>query len=181
MIHLFNYKDPRAIIFDKFRSIEEHADHPLASNYTQAQFRLHEQSQLCYYQDGDKDPTLFSTIYRRSWWPEGAYRVLNRTWQYPRVEKMERDFHDHHYEMLFSQIKWCEAQPNFKIAFISRQKNHRMFEFGMKLLRKRGVVFEQGPKVWVCQGKEEDCHQQVLCYGNLSVFNDWWKPPEVRK
>jgi len=179
MIHLFDCKDPRSAIFDKFRSIEEHADHPLASNYTKERFRLEEQAQLCYHQDGEKDPNLFSTIYRRDWWPEGAFRVLNRTWQYPRVEKTEKDFHDYHYEMLFSQVKWCAAQPNFKVAFISRQKNHRMFEFGIKLLKRRGVVFEQGPKVWVCKGQEHDCHQQVLCYGDLSVFDNWWKPPEI--
>lgn len=175
MIELFDHSDDRAKIFDYYRDLEAKSDSPLASNYNTKNFILSEQSILSYYKkDIDSDPSTFSTIYRRNWWPQGCYRIINRMWQYPRNKKIKGDVGQHVYHMIQSQIHWCLEQEDFRLAFISRQNVNRLYDRFIIGLDKLNLSFEKGPKIWVCKGSSQDCFQNILYYGDSSILDNWY-------
>lgn len=176
MIENFVPTDSRRTIFEHYKDIQTSIPSRLVLNYSKW-FNLDDQEMLTMYRlDKSLDPSIFSTIYRRDWWPIGSYRILNRIWQYPRVTKVEKTINDGLYEMIDAQLSWCKSQPNFKVAIISRNKNTRLFNKMQSDLELKGLSFYQGKKLWVCEGSEADCHQQILYYGDATVFNEWRLP-----
>jgi len=176
MIENFTPSDARRHIFEHYKTIQSTIPSKLALNYSKW-FNLDEQETLTYYKKSvDADPSIFSTIYRRNWWPTGAYRILNRTWQYPRVTAMEKTINDGLYDMIESQLEWCRQQPNFSVAIITRNKNKRLFNKMQADLKQRGIDFFIGKKIWVCEGAEDDCYQHVLYYGNKDTIDQWSLP-----
>lgn len=178
MIKFFAHDSTLAAKFNYYKSIEHSSNHVLSENYSDENFVLNEQTILCFYQlDEMSEPSLFSTIYRRDWWPDGCYRIINRIWQYPRNRyHMKNNVNDHVYEMIIEQIKWCQKLPNFRTAFISRQRVNRLYDKFSQTLKTYGYDFIVGPKLWVCKGSCNDCYQKVLYYGDNSVFNNWYTP-----
>lgn len=176
MIENFVPTDTRRTIFEQYKDIQSTIPSRLVLNYSKW-FNLDEQEMLTMYKHtAFSEPTIFSTIYRRHWWPIGAYRILNRVWQYPRVTKVEKTINDGLYEMIEYQINWCKKQPEFKVAIISRNKNNRLFDKMQSDLKSKGLTFSQGKKLWLCEGSEADCLQQILYHGDASVFEDWRLP-----
>lgn len=177
MVELFDSRDPRRYIFEHYKKIQSNLPSKLALNYSDERFNLDEQEILTYFKKSPtQDPTIFSTVYRREWWPEGSYRILNRTWQYPRVTVVQKTINDGLYEMVSEQISWCKKQPNFRIAIITRNKNKRLFFKMIKDLKKINLDFFIGENIWVCEGTALDCYQHVLYYGDKSVLKEWNKP-----
>lgn len=176
MIENFVPTDPRRTIFEQYKDIQSTTPSRLVLNYSKW-FNLDEQEMLTMYRHtASTNPTIFSTIYRRDWWPIGSYRILNRVWQYPRVTKVEKTINDGLYEMIEHQLTWCKQQPEFKVAIISRNKNTRLFDKMQLDLSYRGLEFSQYEKLWVCEGSEADCLQQILYHGDSSVFEHWNLP-----
>ena len=176
MIENFIPTDSRRTIFEKYKNIQASVPSKLMLNYGKW-FNLDEQEMLTMYKPNEfSEPSIFSSIYRRDWWPVGAYRILNRTWQYPRVTKVEKTINDGLYEMIDAQLNWCKAQPNFKVAIISRNKNTRLFNKMQSDLALKGLSFYQGKKLWVCEGSESNCLQQILYFGDATVFDEWRLP-----
>jgi hypothetical protein len=179
MIKIFPPSDSLALLFDNYRQIEASSNHKFSNNYNNENFSLVEQTALTFFKKSENsEPSIFSTIYRRDWWPVGVYRVLNRTWQHPRVTKTEKNINNGLYEMLISQIEWCKTLPDFRTAIISRQVNHRLFLKMIKDLKIKNYHFNIGPKIWVCKGNEYDCLQDTMFYGDQLAFQEWWCPNE---
>jgi hypothetical protein len=106
MIENFIPTDSRRIIFEKYKNIQASVPSKLMLNYGKW-FNLDEQEMLTMYKPNEfSEPSIFSSIYRRDWWPVGAYRILNRTWQYPRVTKVEKTINNGLYEMIDAQLNW---------------------------------------------------------------------------
>jgi hypothetical protein len=163
-------------IFDKYRNLEASSDSKLSINYSKY-FKLNEQLMLSFYQDNNSEPSIFSSIYRKEFWPAGCYRILNRTWQYPRVKRIEKTINLNLYEMITNQLLWCKSQKDFRLAFISRQKNNRLFNKMISDLKEyKNLEFKIGPKLWMCKGNNFDCYQHIMYYGDSNVFEEWWRP-----
>lgn len=176
MIENFTPDDPRRKIFEHYKTIQANIPSKLALNYSQW-FDLDQQLVLSYYRkDQDSDPTIFSTIFRRDWWPVGTYRILNRTWQYPRVTKVEKSINRGLYDMIEAQLEWCRSQPDFRAAIVTRNKNKRLFIKMLEDLKLRNLDFKQGGKIWVCEGADVDCYQHVMYYGDTDSIDGWSLP-----
>jgi hypothetical protein len=175
MLFLFDHNDPLVSVFDKYRHIQENSGTRLSINYSKGYFAPEEQSVFSFYVNeiDSTEPSLFSTICKRDSWPSGVYRILNRTWQYPRVTRVEKTIHEGLYDMVEEQVKWCKQQPDFRAAIITRSRNVRLFERMRKDLLQRDLEFHYGGKVWVCSGSAEDCYQHVLYYGDDEIFKEW--------
>jgi len=176
MLKLFNYTDPLTLKFDYFRQIESLGNSRLAKNYSPSNFVLSEQAMLSFYQKNESmNPSLFSSIFRRDWWPKGCYRILNRVFQYPRNQRIKKDLGDHVYQMIVEQAKWCQQQPDFRMAFISRQNMNKLFDVMTNTLnQKHNLNFKNGPNIWVCKGSCDDCYQSIIYLGDDSVFQEWY-------
>jgi len=78
MIRIFSATDELISVFDQYRKQQELSGDKLSSNFKLENFRYADQEVFTIgYKDNN--PYLFSTIFRRPWWPHGAYRILNRT------------------------------------------------------------------------------------------------------
>ena len=177
MLFLFEHQDSRAEIFDRYRQIEAVSDSRLAKNYNKKNFKLNEQLVLSYYQkDDSSEPSIFSTVYRKDFWPSGVYRILNRTWQYPRVTRIEKTINDGLYEMILTQLEWCKKQSDFKTAIITRSKNSQLFKKFQEDLKSKDCEFFYAGKFCVCEGDKSDCLQHILYHGDRGVFDRWPTP-----
>ena len=122
-------------------------------------------------------PYLFSTIFRRDWWPEGCYRILNRTWKQEKQFHISKAIDPLFLEMVQDQLKWLIENKNFKTGIISREHNSRntllnvknylnTYEYKFNLLDTR---------VKMCDGPDCHCLQDILYTGNNGVFKKWNK------
>ncbi len=146
----------------------------LVSNYTLENFNYNEQTAFSIGYKNNS-PFLFSTIFRRQWWPEGAYRILNRTWKLERQDHISRGIDPIFRYMVEDQIDWLKSNTNYKAAFISREKNSRNTLFNvMDELNIGKYKFDfYDDRVWVCEGSEEYCLQNILYTGDMKVFLKW--------
>jgi hypothetical protein len=175
MIAIFLPSDQKRKTFENYNKKHLEINFRLKKNYQTENFNLDDQCVLTYYKkDISSDPTIFSTIYRRNWWPVGVYRILNRVWQYPRVTKLEKSINDGLYEMIQAQLEWCLNRVDFKTAIITRYKNKRLFDKIQKDLANRSIFFQKSKKrIWVSNEMSLESCQDVLYYGDQSVIEKW--------
>ena len=123
----------------------------------------------------DKKPYLFSTIFRRDWWPIGCYRILNRTWKLSRQHHISKEIDPLFKEMVENQTTWLYKNLDPTAVFISREHNSRNTlinvrdylntgEYKFTLLEER-IQVSQGNPVLACQ--------DILFTGNVKVFKSW--------
>lgn len=161
--------------FDKARKkLLELDNDKLIENYLQQNFNYADQTAFSIgYKNSE--PYLFSTIFRRDWWPDDCYRILNRTWKLNRQDHVSKKIDVVFREMVESQIKWLNKNTNVVTTFISREHNSRntlinvrnnlnMGEFEFTLLKER---------IRVSEGPEEQACQDILYAGSDKVFKKW--------
>jgi hypothetical protein len=123
----------------------------------------------------DTSPYLFSTIFRRDWWPLGCYRILNRTWKLNRQNHISKQIDPLFKEMVENQTAWLYKNLNPTTVFISREHNSRNTlinvrdylntgEYGFTLLEER-IRVSQGDPALACQ--------DILFTGESKVFKSW--------
>lgn len=171
----FSPTDPLAELFEEYRrkELEESSKHTLVNNYQYANFELRKQQQLTiYYENGQ--PTMFSTVFRRSWWLPGTYRITNRTWKIPRTTEFNKKIYEGIYATTLSQLAWCYEQPGFRAAFMTREGNDRILRAIAKGMRQRGNETHEGFRIWTCySGTEEDCYQYAILWGDPDIVAEW--------
>lgn len=171
-VFTFSPNDPMAELFEEYRLKELEFNHSLVENYQNDNFQLTEQEQLTmYFENGV--PTMFSTIFRRSWWLPGCYRVLNRVWKIPRTKEFNKKVYEGTYASTISQVEWCKQQPGFRAAIITRQNNNRILRAMEAELANRGYPFDNNHKLWICQGERSTCYQHASIYGDLTILEEW--------
>lgn len=168
----FSPTEPLALLFEEGRRIEMELDHHLRDNYRPGNFELGEQEQLTiYFENGS--PSMYSSIYRRDWWPEGCYRILNRTWKYPRTTEFNKKIYAGIYASTISQLEWCLKQPTFRSAVMTVAVNKRLLRGIAEGIAPMGYNFTHGHKLWMCKGTSEQCYQHAIIYGDSLVEQEW--------
>jgi hypothetical protein len=148
----------------------------IIENYKIENFNYQEQTAFSIGYKNNK-PYLFSTIFRRARWPEGCYRILNRTWKLNRQDHISKEIDPLFKEMVEHQIHWLNNNVEYRTIFISREHNSRNTlinvrdylntgEFEFTLLEGLIRVSAGDPKV-ACQ--------DILFTGESEVFNEWPK------
>jgi hypothetical protein len=176
MIKIFFQDDPLIKVFDHYRDLQENAGDKLSENYQLKNFSYKEQEVFTIgYKDND--PHIFSTIFRRPWWPPGAYRILNRMWKVSRQEHIAKTVDLTFIEMVEKQIDWLKENKDFTVAFMSREHDSKntLENFAQHLNKLSDNyqfnVFEN--RVWVCEGSAEHCFQDILYTGDKRVLDSW--------
>lgn len=174
MIKTFDITDSLIELFDQERIKQSLRDDKLSSNYSKENFVFAEQESFSI---GYKDqtPYLFSTIFRRDWWPAGAYRIMNRTWKTERQDNVSKKIDPMFLEMMESQVEWLRNNRDFKLAIITREHDARNTLLQVKSeLNTRGNNFDLFEnRVWVCNGAPEHCFQDILYTGDSSILTAW--------
>ena len=174
MIRLFSHEDDLISVFDEYRKQQELAGDKLSENFKLENFPYADQEVFTI---GYKDntPYIFSTIFRRPWWPVGAYRILNRTWKVSRQEHVSKDIDPLFLEMVEAQVSWLTKNRPMRVAFISREHDSRNTLTNVREhLNTRGnniKLFHN--RVWVCDGTPDSCLQDILYTGDSKVLTSW--------
>ncbi len=175
MIKTFNIDDPLISIFENFRKEQESRNDPLSYNYSRLNFNFSEQEAFSIgYKNNN--PFLFSTIFRRAQWPLGAYRILNRTWKVERQTHLSKSVDQLFLDMIQCQISWLkENREDFKIAIITREHNSRntLTSLAQSLNIGNDKFQLYNKRVWVCNGPEKNCFQDILYTGDSKVLETW--------
>jgi hypothetical protein len=175
MIHTFKLDDPLISTFESFRKEQEFRNDKLSHNYSALNFNFLEQEAFSI---GYKNniPFLFSTIFRRTSWPEGAYRILNRTWKADRQFHVSKSIDQIFLDMIDHQHNWLkENKTDFKIAFISREHNSRntLTNLAESLNTHGNEFYLYENRVWMCNGPQENCFQDILYTGDVNILKQW--------
>lgn len=174
-IILFDQSAPQITEFDTHRLIVENSNHKLSKNYRAQDFVYAEQE---IFSIGYKNniPYLFSSIYRRPWWPLGTYRILNRLWKNGEDKFTNKDIDDIYIDMISAQLTWLnDNRTDFQTAIISRNGDeNKMLSMLATKLNTSNLDFKiYKDKVWTCKGSADDCLQTVLYYGNEEALALW--------
>jgi hypothetical protein len=164
-------------LFDELREKRfQDRNHKLWKNYSREEISKYSGSiayTICF--DNNDHPEMCSTISQRDCWPQGAYRILNRLWKnsnllnYPVV--MSPSFGS----SANSQVEWLKQNTNFRMYFISRQKDNwekwciRMFKkhYGLEFLT-------DDYKYLTCPNLcDSTCWQKIIFNGDPIVLEEW--------
>lgn len=124
----------------------------------------------------NNEPFLFSSIYRRSYWPVGCYRILNRLWKVDSDSAVNTNIDKLYTIMIAHQLTWLkENKKDFKTAIITRNRNSKhTLELLSKHVNEIGLDFNvYNKKIRVCKGDDYNCLQDVLFYGNKELLDSW--------
>lgn len=174
-IILFDHNDARIQEFDLHRLSVANSGHRFSSNYSSKDFVYKEQLVFSIGYKNDV-PHLFSTVYRRSWWPVGTYRILNRLWKNSLDNAINKDIDDIYIDMISAQLSWLKInQQDFQTAVISRNGiENKMLSMLAGKLNNADLDFKiYKNRVWMCKGEAKDCLQTVLYYGNEETLRLW--------
>lgn len=174
MIKTFCMNDPLIKEFETGRQIQELRDDYFSTNYTLDNFKFEDQTAFSIGYKNNK-PYLFSTIFRRPWWPLGVYRILNRTWKISRQDNLSKAIDPIFLDMVDSQLAWLRDNSNFEVAIISREHNSRNTLINVRdLLNIRGHKFSlHDSRIWVCKGPSDNCFQDILYTGKGEIVSTW--------
>lgn len=166
------------------RELEFHSrvDKKLSANYAHKNMDI--DSQIAFsigYRNDIDSPFALSSIYRRNTWPEGAYRILNRSWKPLGEEdtsvtlRLDALWTD----MIDSQIEWLQNnRPDYTASIISREHNAR--NSLTNLIKRIHAVSHNrftlcDERVWLCENRNnpESCYQDFIYTGNDEVIAKW--------
>lgn len=149
--------------------------HYLASNYYENNLDIDNQ-EIFTIALKNKNPFLFSSIYRRDYWPSGCYRILNRLGKIHIDSTPNKTIDECFLAMIQKQIEWlAENKIDFKTAIISRNNNSKLMFHNLSIeLMKINLPFHlYENKIWVCKGDKKSCFQNILYYGNKNLLDTW--------
>jgi hypothetical protein len=124
----------------------------------------------------DEIPVVCSTIASKNIWPQGVYRIYNRTWKPTRrKESIHRGVTPEMALTGKSQIKWLEENTDCKLYFFSREtKNWRTWSI-RSLKRDHEMEFLDGEHEYLtCENKDDPkCWQTMIYNGDSSLLKNW--------
>ena len=174
-IILFDHSDAPMEEFDLHRLLVTNGGHRLSRNYSSKQFVYKEQEVFSIGYKNDV-PHLFSTVYRRDWWPIGTYRILNRLWKTSVDNFTNKDIDDIYIDMISAQLSWLKTnRQDFQTAVISRNgSENKMLSMLAIKLNNANLDFKiYKDRVWVCKGTADACLQTILYHGNEEPLHLW--------
>jgi hypothetical protein len=174
MIKTFDINNPLIKEFEEGRKLQENRGDYFSSNYSLDNFVFNDQTAFSIGYKNNK-PYLFSTIFRRPSWPQGAYRILNRTWKTNRQTNISKAIDSIFLDMVDSQLDWLTKKSDFEVAIISREHNSINTLTNVRdLLNMRGHAFcLHSSRIWVCNGLANNCFQDILYTGKSEIISTW--------
>lgn len=176
MIVTFNHTDTELLsVFETSRKkLISMYSGKLIENYKVENFNYQEQTAFSIGYKNNK-PYLFSTVFRRNLWPEGCYRILNRTWKLNRQNHISKEIDPLFKEMVESQIHWLNKNLNPTTVFISREHNSRNTLINVQDYLNTGefefILLEE--LIRVSKGDPKVACQNILFAGKSEVFKEW--------
>ena len=152
--------------FDSARLQIAASDHPLSINYRD---RFNESEIIAYSMSCSTDTVyLCSSIARKSYWPTGVYRVLNRVFKPVPTDVFTKRIESFWVDMALQQVEFCKTLPDFRSAIISRKLGYKKALGRLKLyINERGVDCDVWDSdIWVCNDyNNPECQQNILSFG----------------
>lgn len=124
----------------------------------------------------DDTPIFCSSILERKIWPPGVFRIMNRYWRIGNNHTLLKTISQGSGEMTISQLEWVYRQPNFELAFISRQSDYWQSFIAKEYYQKYGLKFEidNHNKYLTCDNiKDSTCWQKIIYQGNSNILSQW--------
>jgi hypothetical protein len=153
-------------VFDQERDKISQSTHPLAANYS-TWFDKNEIIAYTMSHDGN-NVFLCSTIGRKSHWPIGVYRILNRLFKGEPVDIVTKHIGHVWMDHVEEQIKFLQSVPGFRTAIISRKQGYKrtLRKFQLELLERNLQFTIASNPIWVCNDYHNpECLQDILYYG----------------
>lgn len=122
------------------------------------------------------NPELCSSIAKRDCWPEGAYRIMNRTWKHSNRIAYPRKMSPSFGFTARSQQEWLEKNTDYQLMFISRQTNNwQQFTIDSYRQPPYDIIFKKDNYKYLTCPNECDatCWQSIIYQGNDSLLLDW--------
>jgi hypothetical protein len=174
MINTYTWTQDSALQlrFDLARETIARSNHPLANNY-QCNFNSSEiiaYSMSC----TDREVYLCSSIARKSYWPQGVYRVLNRVFKPVPKDVFTKSIEDFWTDQVVQQLEFCKTLSDFKTAIVSRKLGYkRTLSHLQNYLALRNIVATVWAQpVWVCDDYHNpECQQNILAIGPHTADN----------
>jgi len=127
----------------------------------------------------ENQPEICSSLISRPCWPEGVYRIMNRTWKQvnrkDRLSKLTPPFG----AATLSQISWLKENTNCKMFFISRESEKWVDWIIEKFKVQYQLDFKTDPyKYLTCPNEcDETCWQRIIYIGDTNVLTEWKRRP----
>jgi hypothetical protein len=164
-------------IFDDLRQ-KQYADtaHPLYANYTKDSFNECERISITF---DDDIPICCASIIKRTCWPDGVYRILNRFWKVNEERlnllntstRMQRVS-----DCIKSQQEYCFKHFKAELVFISRQEDNWQKFLIHSIKNNTGYTWNFDEfKYQTCNDENENCWQKIIYFGNDSLLESWNK------
>lgn len=155
------------------RQYANHSDR-LWKNYDESILSLSTALSIVF--DDNDVPLICSTIAHKSIWPDGVYRIFNRTWkpQY-RKESLHRGVSPEMALIGYSQINWLHANTECKLYFFSRETdNWRKWAIN-SFSKDFNIFFTDGEYDFLtCENTSSDtCWQTIIYNGDFDVLKNW--------
>ena len=151
--------------------------HPLYQNYTDRNFTFCERLSITF--DNDK-PVCCSSIMKRSCWPQGAYRILNRFWKVAseRIDMLNTDTKMLRVtDNIKAQQEYAIKHLNAKLVFISRQEDNWQ-EFLIKSIKKNtgyDWCLDKSNLYQTFEVVDDSCWQRIIYFGDKNLLTSWNK------
>ena len=147
----------------------------LWANYSAAAFQ--DCLALSIYFNEDGEPELCSSIASRSCWPQGAYRILNRTWKCRNRKRMMPEISQAMGQTALAHVKWLADHTDCLLYFVSRETDNWMAWTQRNFKRQFDLDLQMGEgKYLTCANEAADsCWQHILYHGDARVLEQWRK------
>jgi len=164
------------LVFDQLREEQfQDSSHRLYENYSKVAFENAGiiANTICF--NENNIPEMCSTISSRTCWPEGAYRILNRTWKTSNKKQIMTKISQAMGLTTLHQIAWLKDNRDCKLYFISRQtdiwinrvvKNYKgQFDLNFEISKNKYLT---------CPNEcDSNCWQHIIYHGNRDILNNW--------
>jgi hypothetical protein len=147
------------------------SDDSFAENYSPQNFKLDQQAAISASYIDDQI-SIFSTIMKRDFYPEGTYRVFNRFWRNPAFRKNypNKFVPAEILTLVQQQYLFTQAQLKARFIFISREKSRNLWL--QHVLPKFDMATEDSwwltdDSYLVCDNRNSEACWQKLLYCNL--------------
>ena len=120
-------------------------------------------------------PVLCGSVLKRSCWPPGTYRIINRVWSTGRRAGYIKNLMSETGPLLHSQIDWIRANdPNYQMVFVSRETKHWQ-KWTIDQLSTYGLDFKIDPYLYqVCDNATDaSCWQRIIYIGDHELLKQW--------
>jgi len=162
-------------LFESLRETQyQNKKHHLWKNYSVDAFKECDAVSITF---SNSTPFFCSSILKRDCWPDQTYRILNRLWKPTTRLKSLKRISPELGSMLHSQLNWLQANTNYKLAFISREKDNWQQWTVNNFIEHFGLNFNMDNYNYLtCNNVDNNsCWQKIIYYGNPSVLIDWTK------